>query len=154
MTSKENKPRRAGSLATEQHDGLNESGNDALLCNADRLTHDSTQTDELRNQWASVVAEYDRNLTAFNAYVADVREQVERNHGWVGGTDHLRAFIRNGRFVTDEGTTFKVTHGHDAVWCREVCRRNPDVAPHILPTLRPSKYDVFYPDLFGGAAHE
>ena len=151
MTSKEKKGHKV-----LQHQATRETATPKhVQCASEAsLTHDSTQTDELRNQWASVVAEYDRNLTAFNAYVADVREQVERNHGWVGGTDHLRAFIRNGRFVTDEGTTFKVTHGHDAVWCREVCRRNPDVAPHILPTLRPSKFDVFYPDLFGGAAHE
>ena len=101
-------------------------------------------SDALRNQWAAIVAEFDRNIEAFTAYVEDVREHIRRDNGWTGGTDHLRAFIRNGRFVTDKGTTFKVTHGHDAVWCREVCKRWPDVAPHILPTLRPSKFDVFY----------
>lgn len=101
-------------------------------------------TNSLRNEWAHIVAVFDANLPAFVAYVESVRERVRENHGWTGGTDHLRNFIRDGRFVTPEGTTFKVNHNHGAVWCREVCKRWPDVAPHILPTLRRSKFDTFY----------
>lgn len=106
--------------------------------------------DALRNQWASIVAEFDSNIEAFTAYVDEARERIERNHGWTGGTDLLRTFINDSGFVTPKGNDFRVTHGHDTVWLREVCRRWPDVAPHILPTLKPSKFDTFYPDLFGG----
>lgn len=106
--------------------------------------HQSTSTDHLRNQWAHVVAEFDRNIDAFTAYVADVRERIAEDNGWTGGTDHLRNFIRDGRFISAEGNHFKVNHNHCAVWCREVCKRWPDVAPHILPTLRASKFDRFY----------
>jgi len=151
MTSKNKQGRKV-----LQHQATRETATlfDVHSADYDRLTSQSTPNDELRNQWASIVAEFDQNARVFNAYVADIRLRIAFDNGWTGGTDHLRAFVRNGRFITSRGTTFKVTHGHDAVWCREVCRRNPDVAPHILPTLRPSKFDVFYPDLFGGAAHE
>lgn len=113
--------------------------------------NESITTDPVRNKWAHIVAEFDRNIEAFVAYVADVRRRTEQSNGWTGGTDHMRAFIRGGRFITPEGEVFKVTHGYDAVWCREVCRRWPDVAPHILPTLKKSMYDRFYPDLFTDA---
>ena len=138
MTSRQNETRRAADFGETQRDGREVSGNDSQLPN------DFTSTDHLRNEWAHIVAVFDRNIDAFTAYVADVRERIAEDNGWTGGTDHLRNFIRDGRFVTPEGTTFKVNHNHGAVWCREVCKRWPDVAPHILPTLRHSKFDVFY----------
>lgn len=109
-------------------------------------SHDTpaAPSDHLRNQWVSIVAEFDRNIGAFTAYVEDVREHIKHNNQWAEGTDHLRQFIREGRFVTPEGSTFKVCHGHDAVWCREICKRWPDIAPHIMPALRSSKFDRFY----------
>ena len=114
-------------------------------------TNPKSITDPVRNKWAHIVAVMNANTEAFEKYVADVRGRIERDNGWAGGTDHMRAFIRGGRFITPEGDVFKVTHGYDAVWCREVCRRWPDVSPHILPTLKKSKYDRFYPDLFTDA---
>ena len=57
MSCKMKKTRRADEFGDQQHDGQETSGNDAMHCNADRLTPQSTPSDELRNQWASVVAE-------------------------------------------------------------------------------------------------
>lgn len=116
----------------------------------DRPSHQDTITDALRNKWAGIVSVMDENRDAFAAYVDAIRKRIERSHGWTGGTDYLRSFINDGGFVTPTGDDFRVTHGYDTVWCREVCRRWPDVAPHILPTLKASKFDVFYPDLFKG----
>lgn len=146
--------RRANTPCTPtagKHTGAQGTANEQLQIAALVTKNDTTTepSDALQNQWAHIVAVMDANPDAFAAYVAAIRERIARSHGrWVGGTDYLRHFLRDGRFVTPDGDTFKVTHGYDTVWCREICHRWPDIAPHVLPTLRASRFDVFYPELF------
>ena len=137
-----------------QHQATQEAAtlHNGLSADDSHLTTDSSISDALRSEWAHAVALFDENLPVFEGYVAVVRRRIERDNGWTGGTDFLREFIRSRHFVTASGDEFKANHNHSAVWCREVCRRWPDVAPHILPRLRPSRFDVFYPDLFGSDA--
>lgn len=145
---REKDTRRADEFGDQQHDGrkAGEQMQFAALAPLDDTTNEPS--DALRNKWAHIVAVMDANPDAFSAYVAAIRERIAKNSSWHGGTDFMRYFLRDGHFVTPEGDTFKVTHGYDTVWCREVCRRWPDVAASILPTLKPSRFDLLYPDLF------
>ena len=140
--------RRAGNFGEEQHDDGQRAKQMQIASLATPEDTTTEPSDALRNRWAHAVALMDANLPAFEAYVADIRKRIAEGRRWIGGSDHMRHFLREGHFITPEGDEFRVSHCNDAIWCREVCRRWPDVAASILPTLKPSRFDLLYPDLF------
>lgn len=145
MSSRNNQTRRAESRQSQQHDGKAEQLQIAALASHDTPTDAATEpSDALRNKWTSIVATFDANLQAFKECTEHIRESIKRDERFTFGSDALRSFISRGGFVTPQGTSFCVVHGHDAVYLRELCKRWPDVAPAILPTLHRSRFDDFY----------
>lgn len=138
-----------------QHQATQEAAtpNSEQCADIDHLDPDST-TDVLRHQWASIVACMDSCPQAFAAFVADVLAHVAKDEHWTCGSDALRRFIGSKDYTDARGRTFRVRHGHDAVYLRELCRRHPDIAPHIAPRLHRSRYDAFYSDEYIDALKE
>ena len=95
----------------------------------------------LRAEWAGIVAVMDSCPDAFAAFVADAHRHIAADEHWQFGSGTLRDFVGNS-YVASDGSTFALNHSHDAVFIRELCRRHPDLAPHVR--TRASKFDAIY----------
>lgn len=106
------------------------------------LNHEDNISDTLRAKCQRIIRRMDECPQAFAAFVAHISERIAANPMWTCGSDELRRFIGGKEFTDSKGRTFSVRHGHDAVFMRELCRRHPNIAPHIR--LHRSRYDAIY----------